>query len=103
MQALVARKYPAFLYTFPPYARRAVLDAMLAEQAIADLAVHPAYRGLTAGRAFWVELGRALQHHNTPTVAATCEVVADTLRAGRITTRAAAALVRDWRLGRFGD
>lgn len=98
----VARKHPAYLYTFPPHARRAVLDTMLAEQANAHLAFHPAYRALTAGRAFWTELGRALQHHDAPTVAATCEVVADMLRAGRITARVAATLVRDWRLGRLG-
>jgi hypothetical protein len=102
MQTLVARKHPAYLYTFPLHARRAVLDTMLAEQAVAALAFHPAYCALPAGRTFWMELGRALQHHDAPTVAATCEVVADTLHAGRITTRAAATLVRDWRLGRLG-
>lgn len=102
MQTLMARKHPAYLYTFPPEARRAVLDTMLAEQATAQLAFHPAYRALMAGRAFWTELGRALQHCDAPTVAATCELVADMLRAGRITARSAAMLVREWRLGRLG-
>lgn len=102
IQTLVARKHPAYLYTFPLHARRAVLDTMLAEQAVADLAFHPAFRALAAGKAFWTELGRALQHFDAPTVAATCEVVADTLHARRITARAAATLVRDWRLGRLG-
>ncbi|MBW6399866.1 hypothetical protein KPL78_18550 [Roseomonas sp. HJA6] len=97
----MARKHPAYLYTFPPHARRAVLDAMLAEQAMADLAFHPAYRALTASKTFWQELGRALQRHDAPTVAATCEIVADMLRARRMTARAAATLVRAWRLGRL--
>jgi len=101
-QAPVARKHPAYLYTFPPHARRAVLDTMLAEQAIAHLAFHPAYRTLAASKTFWTELGRALQHHDAPTVAVTCEIVADMLRARRMTARAAATLVREWRLGRLG-
>lgn len=102
MQTPVARKYPAYLYTFPPKARRVVLDTMLVEQSIAQLAFHPAYRALTEGRAFWTELGRALEHYDAPTVAATCEVVADMLRAQRISAGAAATLVRDWRLDRLG-
>lgn len=97
----MSRKYPFYLYTFPPRARRAVLDTMLAEQAVAALGSHPAYRALATGKAFWAELGRALQQHDPATVAATCEMLADMLRAGRIPARAAATLVRDWRLGRY--
>jgi hypothetical protein len=98
----MARRYPFYLYTFPAHARRAVLETMLADQAAASLGGHPAYHALAAGKAFWAELGRALQHWDPMTVAASCEIVADMLRAGRIPTRAAAMLVRDWRLGRHG-
>ncbi|MEO3473386.1 hypothetical protein AAFN86_16070 [Roseomonas sp. CAU 1739] len=100
----MARKHPAYLYTYPLHARRAVLDTDFAERAMAALGCYPAYGALTARyhKAFWVELGRALQERDAATVAGACEILADTLAAKRITVGEAARVVRDWRLGRMG-
>ena len=100
----MSRKHPAYLYTYPPHARRAVLDAAFAERARAVLSCYPTYGALAARRhkAFWAELGRALQEHDAATVAGTCEILAGTLAAKRITVGKAARLARDWRLGRLG-
>jgi hypothetical protein len=97
------RKHSAYIYTHPAYARRPVLEADLAARALGALSGHAAFGALTARyhKAFWAELGRALREHDAATVAGTCEILADTLAAKRITGRNAAMLVRDWRLGRL--